>query len=90
MAERRKILILRGSATPEPENRPKHATREPENEKFLNFINLKNHEFLNEPWRCSISAPCQWIDLIFSMRLDNINISQVLNPIQIERGDPEL
>ena len=41
------ILILRGSAAPEPENRPKGATREPETEKFENFINLKNHYFLN-------------------------------------------
>ena len=67
------ILILRGSAAPEPENRPKHATRGPENRKFLIIINLENTTFSERPCTTSFSAPLQWIDLKFSMRLD-INV----------------
>ena len=55
---------------------------------LLNLIFWKSTQFylttnhVMEPWGCSFSAPCQWIDLKFSMCLDNINISQGSKPHQ--------
>ena len=55
------------------------ASRRPEIKKIMKIWNLQKLNILERPCTRSFSAPIQWIDLKFSMRLDNINISQLLN-----------